>query len=53
MLTASHTPLKEMAQRLGFSSQAHLSRFFKKHKGVSPTIFQHKKTMIWQTKDNS
>jgi hydroxymethylpyrimidine/phosphomethylpyrimidine kinase len=43
MLTASHCPLKEVAQRLGFSSQAHLSRFFKKHKGVSPTEYQHKK----------
>lgn len=42
MLTASHCPLKEVAQRLGFSSQAHLSRFFKKRKGVSPTEFQHK-----------
>ena len=51
MLTVSRCPLKEVAQRLGFSSQAHLSRFFKKHKGVSHTAFQHKKTIIWQTKD--
>ena len=43
MLSVAHPPLKEVAQRLGFSSQAHLSRFFKKHKGVSPTNFQHKK----------
>ncbi len=42
MLTVPHCPLKEVAQRLGFSSQAHLSRFFKKRKGVSPTDYQHK-----------
>ena len=42
MLTAAHCPLKEVARRLGFSSQAHLSRFFKKRKGVSPTDYQHK-----------
>ena len=42
MLSVAHPPLKEVAQRLGFSSQAHLSRFFKKRKGVSPTEFQHK-----------
>ena len=43
MLTAAHYPLQEVAQRLGFSSQAHLSRFFKKRKGVSPTEYQHRK----------
>ena len=40
LLTSTHKPLKDIAHRLGFSSQAQLSRFFKKHKGVSPTEFQ-------------
>ena len=42
LLTSTNRPLKDIALRLGFSSQAHLSRFFKKHKGLSPTDFQHK-----------
>ena len=41
LLTSTNRPLKDIAQRLGFSSQAHLSRFFKKHKGLSPTEYQH------------
>ena len=40
LLTSTHKPLKDIAHCLGFSSQAQLSRFFKKHKGVSPTEFQ-------------
>ena len=40
LLTSTHKPLKDIALRLGFSSQAQLSRFFKKHKGLSPTEFQ-------------
>jgi hydroxymethylpyrimidine/phosphomethylpyrimidine kinase len=39
LLSGSHCSLKEIAHRLGFSSQAHLSRFFKKRKGLSPTEF--------------
>jgi len=42
LLLNTTQPLKVIAQKLGFSSQAHLSRFFKKHKGVSPTEYQHK-----------
>ena len=42
LITTTNKPLKDVAQDLGFSSQAHLSRFFKKRKGVSPTEFQHK-----------
>ncbi|MCR4603372.1 MAG: bifunctional hydroxymethylpyrimidine kinase/phosphomethylpyrimidine kinase [Prevotella sp.] len=42
LLTTTTWPLKDVALRLGFSSQAHLSRFFKKHKGLSPTDYQHK-----------
>ena len=42
LITTTNKPLKDVAQLLGFSSQAHLSRFFKKRKGVSPTEFQHK-----------
>ncbi len=40
LLTTTTYPLKEIAHRLGFSSQAHLSRFFKKQKGVSPIQFR-------------
>jgi hydroxymethylpyrimidine/phosphomethylpyrimidine kinase len=40
LLTSTHKPLKDIAHCLGFSSQAQLSRFFKKHKGLSPTEFQ-------------
>ena len=40
LLKTTSMPLKEVAQRMGFSSQAHLSRFFKKHKGVSPTEYK-------------
>ena len=43
LLTSTNRPLKDIALRLGFSSQAHLSRYFKKHKGVSPTEFQKRK----------
>ena len=42
LLTSTNRSLKDIAQRLGFSSQAHLSRFFKTRKGLSPTEFQHK-----------
>ena len=45
MLTATNYPLKDIAQRLGFSSQAHLSRFFKKNKGISPTEYKHNNTL--------
>ncbi len=41
MLSSTTYPLKDVAMRLGFSSQAHLSRFFKKHKGISPTEYKH------------
>ncbi len=42
LITTTNKPLKDVARWLGFSSQAHLSRFFKKRKGVSPTEFQQK-----------
>ena len=42
LITTTNKPLKDVAHWLGFSSQAHLSRFFKQRKGVSPTEFQHK-----------
>lgn len=41
MLTSTKKPLKDIARQMGFSSQAHLSRFFKKKTGVSPTDYQH------------
>ena len=40
LLTTTNKPLKEIALQLGFSSQAHLSRYFKKQKGVSPSEFK-------------
>lgn len=40
LLVTSNKSLKEIASALGFSSQAHLSRFFKKQKGISPS--EHK-----------
>lgn len=40
LLANTSSPLKDVAQRLGFSSQAHLSRFFKKRKGLSPTEYK-------------
>lgn len=39
-VTTTGTPLKEVAQRLGFSSQAQLSRYFRKQKGVSPRQYK-------------
>ena len=42
LLASYDKPLKEVARLLGFSSQAHLSRFFKKHKGLSPSDYKHK-----------
>ncbi len=44
LLSKTNMPLKEIAIRLGFSSQAHLSRYFKKQKGVSPS--QYKQSII-------
>jgi hydroxymethylpyrimidine/phosphomethylpyrimidine kinase len=41
LLTTTNKPLKEIALQLGFSSQAHLSRYFKKQKGVSPSEYKH------------
>jgi len=43
LLTSTNKPLKEVAQLLGFSSQSHLSRFFRQHKGVSPTDYKRTK----------
>ena len=42
LITTTSKPLKDVARWLGFSSQAHLSRFFKKRKGLSPTEYQHR-----------
>ena len=40
LLSTTGKPLKEIAQLLGFSSQSHLSRFFRQRKGLSPTEFR-------------
>ena len=42
LLTTTRHPLKEIASELGFSSQAHLARFFHKQKGCSPTAFRQR-----------
>jgi len=33
--------VKELAYELGFQSASHFSRFFKRHKGVSPAAYRH------------
>ena len=43
IITTTNKPLKDVARWLGFSSQAHLSRLFKKRRGVSPTEYQKHK----------
>ena len=40
LLTKTNKSLKEIAMQLGFSSQAHLSRYFKKQKGLSPSQYK-------------
>lgn len=37
--TTTHT-VQEIANTFGFSSQAHLTKFFKKMKGITPTLFR-------------
>ena len=44
-LLATRKPLKELAQRFGFSSQAHLARFFRQQKGLSPSEFRKQMTV--------
>ncbi len=39
--TTTHT-VQEIAHRFGFSSQAHLSKFFKKMRGITPSEFRRK-----------
>ena len=41
-LTAGQKTLKQLAAELGFSSQAHLTRFFRKQKGLSPSKYKGK-----------
>jgi len=40
LLTTTNKPLKEIAQRLGFSSQSHLSRFFRLRMGMAPSEYK-------------
>ena len=37
LLSSTNKPLKEIATLFGFSSQAHLSRYYKKQKGLAPS----------------
>ena len=39
--TTTHT-VQEIANTFGFSSQAHLTKFFKKMRGVTPSAFRQK-----------
>lgn len=39
-LNTTDRTIQEIAYHCGFSSQAHLSNFFKKHMGISPTLFR-------------
>lgn len=41
MLKGSDCPVQEVADSLGFSSQAHFSKFFKKMKGITPSEFRN------------
>ena len=40
--TTTHT-VQEIANTFGFSSQAHLTKFFKKMRGVTPSAFRQPK----------
>jgi len=40
LLTSSSLSIKEIAYRLGFGSQAHFSKFFRKQMGTTPTIYR-------------
>lgn len=39
-LTTTQKTIQEIAYEMGFSSQAHLSKFFKKMRGVAPKMFR-------------
>jgi len=43
LLLYSDKSTHEIAQELGYKDPAHFSKFFKKHEGLSPTVFRKKK----------
>jgi AraC-like DNA-binding protein len=42
MLIDTNLPISKIAYELGFSSIEHISRFFSKEKGISPSGFRNK-----------
>lgn len=43
LLLNSDLPTNEIAEQLGYKDQSHFSKFFKKHVGVSPSVFRKEK----------
>ena len=41
-LTTTDNTLQEVAYAFGFSSQAHFTKFFKAHRGVTPSVFRQR-----------
>lgn len=40
LLEDNTTPIQQIAETLSFSDQASFSKFFKKHKGISPIAYR-------------
>jgi AraC-like DNA-binding protein len=40
LMATSRTPVQEIARQCGFADQAHLTRTFKMHFGVSPARYR-------------
>lgn len=44
-LKTTETPIKQIANGLGFSSAAHLTAAFRQHFGITPAVFRHQHAM--------